>query len=367
MNRTRRQPLTLTLLSLALLGAGMGQVVHAQDASVNAAGNSSPAQAPLVDFTRRAYLNGGIGMTRIEPESPSDALTISDNTDTGGHLAIGYDISRMFSVEAYFADLGTAEVDFLGASAGSVDYRVFGASLLAYLVNSRSGLALADSDMEGLFRREGLSLYGRVGVGHMDNDAQRVTYFRDYPTHAAFGLGLEYGFSNGYAVRSELMSMDSDAQYLNVGLLKRFGDVATVEPVLPPVVMQTAEVLPAPEPVVPEGPLMFKPVVPPFVYFEFDKSDLSEEARQKLDAFAEAVQDKDFDIMIAGHTDWIAPEQYNMSLSVRRAEAVFNYLTSKGLPPDRMTTIGYGETRPVSTNHTATGRALNRRTEISIQ
>ena len=155
------------------------------------------------DFTQRLYINGGIGVTQVEPESPSDALTISDKNDSGGHLGLGYDLSRMFSVEAYVADLGTAEVEFLGAKAGSIDYQVYGVSLLGYLYNSRSGSAIADSDTHGLFRREGLSLYGRAGIGHMLNDANRVEYTRDYPSHAAFGLGLEYGFENGFALCSE--------------------------------------------------------------------------------------------------------------------------------------------------------------------
>jgi outer membrane protein OmpA-like peptidoglycan-associated protein len=333
----------------------------AQDAGADATRNAADA-----DFTRRFYITGGLGVSRVEPESPSDALTISDNSDAGGHLGVGFDLSRMFTVEAYAADLGKAEVEFLGAQAGTVDYQVYGVSLLSYLFNSRSDLALGDTDTEGLFRREGLSLYGRAGIGHMQNDAERVEYYRDYATHAAFGLGLEYGFSNGVALRTELMSMDTDAQYLNVGVLKRFGDVPLIVPVAAPEAKQVVQVV-EPEPVLPEGPLMFKPVVPPFVYFEFDKSDLNEEDRLKLDAFATAMQDNDMDIFIDGHTDWIASEPYNMSLSLRRAEAVYNYLASKDIAPERMTMMGYGETRPISNNNTATGRALNRRAEIHIR
>ena len=316
------------------------------------------------DFTQRLYINGGIGVTQVEPESPSDALTISDKNDSGGHLALGYDISRMFSVEAYAADLGTAEVEFLGAEAGSVDYQVYGVSLLGYLYNSRSGLALGDSETNGLFRREGLSLYGRAGIGHILNDSNRVEYTRDYPNHAAFGLGLEYGFENGFALRSELMSMDTDAKYFNVGVLKRFGSVPVVVPV-PVVIPETV----VDEPEQPESPVVYDPITPPLVYFAFDKSEINPADQLKLDAFASEMKDGDSDLKISieGHTDWIASEQYNMSLSLRRAEAVFNYLVSKGLPAERMSTIGYGEMRPVSNNDTVNGRALNRRTEIKLR
>ena len=72
-------------------------------------------------------------------------------------------------------------------------------------------------------------------------------------------------------------------------------------------------------------------------------------------------------LQVEGNTDWIADEAYNMSLSVRRAENVANYLVSKGVERDRVSTVGYGETRPASDNDTAEGRALNRRAEIVIK
>ncbi|MGQ7847957.1 OmpA family protein [Granulosicoccus sp. 3-233] len=332
---------------------------------VATSGTATAQEATSTDFTKRLYVNGGVGITRVEPESPTDALTISDDSDSGGHLAIGYDLSRMFTVEGYIADLGAADVDFLGTPAGSVDYQVFGLSLLGYLVNSRSGFSLMDADTEGLFRREGLSLYGRAGIGHMENDSENVDYVRDYATHAAFGLGLEYGFRNGVALRTELMSMDTDAKYLNVGVLKRFGSVPVAVPAAVVPTVAVAQV--AVEPELPKETPVVAPVVPPLVYFEFDRSEINSEDALKLDAFAEAMQENELEIMIDGHTDWIAPEQYNMSLSIRRAEAVYNHLASKGVAPERMTTMGYGETRPISNNNTANGRALNRRVEIQIR
>lgn len=315
------------------------------------------------DFTKRFYLNGGVGISQLEPESSSDALSISDDTDTGFHLGVGVDLSRFISLEAYAAVLGAAEVDFLGADVGTIDYTVFGLSALGYVFNSRSGLVFGDEDTSGLFRREGASLYGRLGIGHLENDTERVSFTRDHPTHLAFGVGVEYGFSNGVALRTELMSLDTDARYLNVGLVKRFGRVAplAVATALPLVVEQKVEVPAVDEPVV------FKPVVAPYIYFAFDESELTPESTLKLDELASLLVDKDLKLQVEGHTDWIAPEAYNMSLSVRRAEAVANYLQSRGISGERITTVGYGEVRPISDNDTADGRALNRRTEIVLQ
>jgi len=71
-------------------------------------------------------------------------------------------------------------------------------------------------------------------------------------------------------------------------------------------------------------------------------------------------------IQIAGHTDSTGAEAYNMQLSQRRADAVKNALIGKGVDPGRMTTIGYGESKPIVSNATEAGRQQNRRVEIRI-
>ena len=73
----------------------------------------------------------------------------------------------------------------------------------------------------------------------------------------------------------------------------------------------------------------------------------------------------DVHIVIRGYTDSTGPEEYNQKLSERRAQAVYDYLSSKGISGERMKTMAYGESDPVADNGTAQGRALNRRAEIS--
>ncbi len=70
---------------------------------------------------------------------------------------------------------------------------------------------------------------------------------------------------------------------------------------------------------------------------------------------------------IAGHTDAIGSNEYNLDLSQDRADSVADYLMSQGVAGDRMRTVGYGEERPVATNETDEGRAMNRRVEIMSQ
>jgi len=71
-------------------------------------------------------------------------------------------------------------------------------------------------------------------------------------------------------------------------------------------------------------------------------------------------------IVISGHTDSTGSEQYNQALSERRANAVKNALVGMGVNPARMTTIGYGKSRPVASNASEAGRQLNRRVELRI-
>ncbi|APG25376.1 MULTISPECIES: OmpA family protein [Syntrophotalea] len=71
-------------------------------------------------------------------------------------------------------------------------------------------------------------------------------------------------------------------------------------------------------------------------------------------------------ILIAGHTDSSGSEQYNMTLSRQRAESVKNVLVGYGVAPARLTTVGYGESKPIAGNDTESGRQMNRRVAITI-
>jgi outer membrane protein OmpA-like peptidoglycan-associated protein len=72
----------------------------------------------------------------------------------------------------------------------------------------------------------------------------------------------------------------------------------------------------------------------------------------------------DVNIEVAGHTDSKGSDAYNMKLSQQRAEAVRNFLISRGVAADRLTAKGYGESQPVADNATEEGRFQNRRVEL---
>ncbi len=103
------------------------------------------------------------------------------------------------------------------------------------------------------------------------------------------------------------------------------------------------------------------------VLFDFDKSVLKSEGKNKLDDLATKVKAINLEVVIAiGHTDSIGADAYNQKLSVRRTESIKAYLVSKGVEPNRIYTEGKGEKQPVASNKTKDGRAKNRRVEIEV-
>ena len=153
-------------------------------------------------------------------------------------------------------------------------------------------------------------------------------------------------------------------------------------PVPPPAPVAAApEPEPVVEPLVPAAPVAAAPEPAPLapvaepapvatlvlegVNFDFDKAVIRPQDYAILDQNIVALKEwGDVDVEVAGHTCNIGTDEYNLGLSLRRAEAVRNYLASKGVSADRLTVRGYGESRPAFSNATREGRAQNRRVEL---
>ncbi len=124
--------------------------------------------------------------------------------------------------------------------------------------------------------------------------------------------------------------------------------------------------LPAPAPVaapVPAPP----PKMPELegANFDFDRAVVRPADFEQLDQAAATLKKwGDVNVEVAGHTDSIGSEAYNMGLSLRRANAVRSYLIGKGVGGDRLSVKGYGESRPIADNTTSEGRFQNRRVEL---
>jgi outer membrane protein OmpA-like peptidoglycan-associated protein len=102
--------------------------------------------------------------------------------------------------------------------------------------------------------------------------------------------------------------------------------------------------------------------------FPVNRHELSKEAKDALDAFAERLktENKNVYLEIQGHTDSTGADAYNYTLGEERAEAVRRYLNKAGVALNRMSTISYGAAEPVESNKTKDGRAKNRRVVVIV-
>lgn len=105
------------------------------------------------------------------------------------------------------------------------------------------------------------------------------------------------------------------------------------------------------------------------VIFASNKTELLPAARAKLDQVATALKQSEPNakFLVEGHTDSRGADDANQELSARRAAAVRDYLVQQGVPAERITSQGRGESEPVADNKTAEGQANNRRVEIIVQ
>jgi len=104
-----------------------------------------------------------------------------------------------------------------------------------------------------------------------------------------------------------------------------------------------------------------------YINFDFDKSVIKAQYYPLLNEVVQIMNTYSYlNVEVEGHTDSVGTDAYNQKLSERRAKAVRDYLINKGgISPSRLTSVGYGEGRPVTSNATKEGRAKNRRVELT--
>jgi len=103
--------------------------------------------------------------------------------------------------------------------------------------------------------------------------------------------------------------------------------------------------------------------------FDVNKATLKHRGQEKLNLLAEKLKETitTETVQIVGHTDSSGSDDYNQHLSERRAIAVKGYLVTRGIPGNKINTLGLGESKPIATNSNARGRARNRRVEVRIR
>jgi len=310
-------------------------------------------------FRKSVYVGLGLGASWLNPDTAESSLDVNDRVNTAGQITLGTDLSKHISLELHAADLGQAGF----SPTGSIDYSVFGGSALFYAGKSRHR-----------FNRRGLTAFGRLGLGLLSNSAtSNVNFEQDNETHFLIGLGLEYVLRMGLGLRAEAISFDEDIRYGQLGLTYRIGKKQNRERIQ---VVEAQEPTPvvavAPPPVaaaVVEEPSVCDSLngVLEGVNFHSNSDKLTDSARTILIGVAETLAEcSDIPLMISAHTDSHGDDEYNQSLSVRRADSAMIFLAQRGVATDRIRTSAFGETQPIDTNATAAGRSRNRRVELHL-
>ncbi len=204
--------------------------------------------------------------------------------------------------------------------------------------------------------------YFVLGVSYFDLDEDPNLRNDEQHTHqAAVGLGLSKMLSDHWEFRSDvrvLHKIREGQKGVNDGALNLAINYYFNPPA--PVVVAPA---PAPAPAPVAEPEVRTITVRLNVEFEFDKAVVRAIYGDELQAIANAMKvHDDIELVLEGHTDSRGSDQYNQGLSDRRAAAVKAKLIEMyGIAPNRVSTVGYGESRPIADNNTDEGRARNRR------
>ena len=107
--------------------------------------------------------------------------------------------------------------------------------------------------------------------------------------------------------------------------------------------------------------------MPGNVTFDTDQSNIRPQFQPVLDSVVKVANKFDKTALrVSGHTDSTGSDSYNQRLSEYRALSVKDYLAMRGVAPQRLSSVGYGEGRPIADNGSASGRALNRRVELEL-
>jgi OmpA-OmpF porin, OOP family len=352
--------------AIAAAMASAGSVAH-DDAGWYVGANLGQARARLNEFE--------IVNNLLAPGY--SALRYDENSiDGGGKVFAGYALSSYWAIEAGYFDLGEFQFNSLTAPAGmlttNMQVRGFNLDLVATLplTQNLSGLARL-----GVTRALTQATFTGTGAASVLGGK-----LHDRDSLPKAGVGLQYKFSDVFAMRLEaerhvisnaLYSHDNIDLY-SVGVVYRFGaKPAPVPVVIAPPPAPVIIVMPAPVAIAPPAPRFEKYTLSATELFGFDSETLHL-PQPKLDEIAAALKTEGGpnQIVIVGYTDRLGSPDYNQQLSERRANAVKNYIASKGVAADRLQVAGKGEAEPVvqctETHKAALIECLkpNRRVEI---
>lgn len=351
-------------LSLVALAVATSSVAMAQDSGWYGGASAGESRATIDDA----------GITRELLNSGLTTSVINDNKrDTGYKIFGGYQFNRNFALEGGYFNLGkfgfTATTVPVGTLAGTLKLHGFNLDAVGTLPMT-----------------EKFSIIGRVGLNYAETtDTFRgtgaVSVLDPNPSkrelNTKYGVGLEYAFTESLALRLEAeryrindaVSNKGDIDLISLGLVFRFGGKTPAPVPYMPAPEPVAIVAEAPPPVVvaeppppPPPPAPTKVTISADSVFDFDKATLKPAGKAELDKFVADLNGVNYDVItITGHTDRIGSKAYNMKLSVRRAEAVQDYLIQfAGIPASKIVATGVGGSAPETSPGDCVGTKVTR-------
>ncbi|MFP4793520.1 porin OmpA [Pasteurella multocida] len=307
-----------------------------------------------------ASFHDGLNQAK-EMKNPNGTLGFRRNSVTYGVFG-GYQITDNFAVELGYDDFGRAKLRHTqdNVTKDRAKHTNHGAHL-----SLKASYPVLD----------GLDVYARVGAALVRSDYKIYTPGEEYKAHSTqvspiFAGGVEYALIPELALRVEYQWVNNVGKFkdtsgkrldyrpdigsVTAGLSYRFGQSVYV----PEVVSKTF-------------------TLNSDVTFGFDKADLKPAAQNVLDGiYGEIAQLKSASVAVAGYTDRLGSDAYNLKLSQRRADTVANYLVAKGVAQNAISATGHGEANPVTGNKcdSVKGRkaliaclADDRRVEIAVK
>ncbi len=354
----KQTSIALALGSLALLAAPVAiaqQIV--QETTGWYAGASAGRSAASIDDAR---ITAGLAAQGL-----GGILLSNDDRSTGYKLFGGYQINPYLGVEAGFMDLGRfgylAGTVPAGTLSGDMRVKGFNIDLVGTLPLVGGFSALARVGATSMRASDSFSTTGAVALPYASAQPSQRS------TGAKAGIGLSYAVTPALAVRLEAeryrlkdaVGNRGNVDLFSVGLVYRFGGpVARPQSIVaaPAVVAATtqlpafapAPVIAAPPPPPPSAPIQV--TLSADALFDFDQSVIKPTGRQELDRLATDLRGTRYDaIRVTGHADRLGSHDYNMKLSMRRAQAVVAYLSeSAGIAPGLIAARGVNGDTPVT-------------------
>ncbi len=306
--------------------------------------------ASAEDMYRGAWY-GGAGIAAINTDSDLEA-----RNGVGGYVTLGKELSQSWDLQGRFGYAETGEDFRVPGSSG--EYKNTTLELDALYMFSRdkfrpfllAGLGVAKNDLD-------------YSVPGLNVDEDKTSWL------ASLGLGAQYLLNDTFGFQADVRHQFSRAKVANetngvytgsstetigntilsIGGFVRFGAPAPVVAAAAPEPAPIPVAEPAPEPAPMCEEKLDTVTIDAEKLFGFDKAAIRPEGKAELDATAEKIKSNPeiTNVIVTGHTDYLGSYEYNQKLSERRVKQVAEYLASKGVSSDIITSTGRGESVPV--------------------